>query len=82
MFQIMGIPDIMVEQMIAMVSYWMMHGTSDTLTGEAVRALAEQVHMEIGMGTPLVQLPYEKFGTWKSETLLTTMWKNLGCLEI
>ena len=51
-----------------MVCYCMMHGTSYTLTGEEMRSLAEQVHTEIVMGTPFTQLPFEKFGTWITET--------------
>ena len=65
-----------------MVSYCMMHGTSDTLTGEAMRSSEEQFQMKIGMGTPFVQLPFEKFGTWRTETWLKMMWKNLGGLDI
>ena len=37
MFQGMGIPEIMVEQTIAMVIYCIMHGKSDMLTGEEMR---------------------------------------------
>ena len=48
----------MVDQTISMVGYCMMHGTSYTLTGEAMRASEEQVQMEIGMGTPFVKLPF------------------------
>ena len=57
----------MIEHTIDMVSYCVMHGTSDTLTGEAMRASAEHVKIEKGMGTPFIQLPFEKFGTWKTE---------------
>ena len=53
----------MVDQTIYIVGYFTMHGTSYKLTGEARRALGEQVHMEIGMGTPFVKLPFNKFGT-------------------
>ena len=38
--------------------------------------------MEILMGTPFVQLPFEKFGMWTTETWLKMMWNNLGILEI
>ena len=47
-----------------------------------MRALAEQVQMEIGLGTPIVQLPFHKFSTWTTETWLKMMWNNLGGLEI
>ena len=47
-----------------------------------MRALAEQVQMEIGMGTSFGQLHFEEFGTWKTETWLKTMWKNLVGLDI
>ena len=82
MFQGMSLQEIMIKQKITMVSYCMMHGTSDTLTGEEMRALAEQVHMEIGMGTPFIQPPFKKFGMWTTKLLLKTMWKNQGGLEI
>ena len=36
-FQGMGLPEIMFEQMIAMVSYCMIHGTKDALTEESMR---------------------------------------------
>ena len=38
--------------------------------------------MEIGMGKPFIQLPFNKFGTWTTETWLKTMWNHLGDLEI
>ena len=38
MFQGMGLPEIKVDQIIDMVSYCMMHGTSDTLKRDAIRA--------------------------------------------
>ena len=60
----------------------MMHVTSDTLAGEEIRASAEQVQIEIGIGTSFVQLPFEKFDTCTNETWLKMMWKNLGILEI
>ena len=59
-----------------------MHGTLDTLTGEEIRDLSEKVHTEIGMGTPFVKIPFEKFGTWTTETWLKMMWKNLWRLDI
>ena len=34
------------------------------------------------MGTPFVQLSFEKFGTWTTKIYLKTVWKNLGGLEI
>ena len=67
-FQEMGLPDIMVEQMVSMVSYCMIHGTSDTLTVYAIRYLMEQVQMEIVMGAIFVQLTFDKFGTWTTKT--------------
>ena len=36
-FQGMGLPSIMVEQTVAMVSYCMIHGTPDRLTGYATK---------------------------------------------
>ena len=45
MFQGMSLPYIMVEQTISMVGYCMMHRTSDRFTGEAMRALGEQVQV-------------------------------------
>ena len=54
MFQEMDYPEFKIEQKISMVSYCMMHGTSNRLTGEAMRALAKQVQMEIGMMTPFL----------------------------
>ena len=65
-----------------MISYCMMHVTSDMLAGEAIRALAEQVQMEMEIGTSFVQLPFEKFDTCTNETWLKMMWKNLGSLDI
>ena len=59
-----------------------MHGTSYTLTREYTRASAEQVQMEIVMGTSFVQLNFEKFGTCTTETWLKMMWNNLRILEI
>ena len=34
------------------------------------------------MGTSFVQLPFKKFGTWKTKTWLNMMWKNLGSMDI
>ena len=45
-------------------------------------ALEEQVQMEIGMVTPFVELPFEKFGMCTNKTWLKMMWKNLGGLDI
>ena len=45
-------------------------------------ALEEQVQMEIGMVTPFVELPFEKFGMCTNKTWLKMMWKNLGSLDI
>ena len=41
-FQGVGLPEIMVEHTIDMVSYYRMHRKSDTLMGEAMRSSAEQ----------------------------------------
>ena len=60
----------------------MMHGTSDPLRGEEMIALLGQVHTEIVIGTPFIQLPFKKFGTRTTETWFKTMWKNLGDLDI
>ena len=46
-----------------------------------MRASTEKVQTEIGMGTPFVKLPFEKFGTFTNQKLLKIMWKNLGSLE-
>ena len=81
-FQGMGFPEIVVEQKIAIVNYCMIYGISGMLMGKAMRASAEQIQIKIGMGTPFVQLPSEKFGTWTTKTWLKMMWKNLGRLEI
>ena len=80
-FREMGPSEIMFGQMIDVVGYCMMHWTSDTLTGEAMRYSAEQVQIEIGMGTPFVQIPFKSLlrgqMTWSKK-----MRKNLGILEI
>ena len=34
------------------------------------------------MRIPLVKLPFENFGMWKTKIWLKTMWNNLGRLEI
>ena len=78
----MGLTDIKVEQTIHMVSYFMINGTSYTLTGEAMESLTEQAQIKIGMGILFVQLHFEEFGTWTTKTWLKTMWPNLGNLEI
>ena len=82
MFQGVGLPEIKFDQTISIVSYYMMHGISDMFTGEAIRASAEQVQMEIVMGTPFVQLPFQKLVTWTTKTWLNMMCKNLGSLDI
>ena len=43
MFQVVDLPEKEVEQIVAMVSYFMMHVSSDRLTGEAMRDFAEKV---------------------------------------
>ena len=59
-----------------------MHGKSYTLIGKAMRDSAEKVQMGIGMGTPFVQITFNKLGTWTTKTRLNMMRKNLGSLEI
>ena len=82
MFQVMGLPEIMVEQPIYMVGYCMLHGTSNTLKVEEMRYSVEQVQMDIGMGTPFLRLHFDKFGTWTTKTCFKATWKNMGSLEI
>ena len=82
MFQWMGLREINIEQTIDVVGYCMIHCTSYTLMGEAMRSLEEHVQMEIIMGTPFVQLPFDKLGMWITETWLKIMWKNKGSLEL
>ena len=59
-FQGIGFPDTMVEQTFDMVIYCMLHGASNMVMGEAMRALVEQDKIEIGMGTPFIKIPFEK----------------------
>ena len=58
-FQGIGFSDTMVEQIFDMVIYCMLHGASNMLTGEAMRALVEQAKIEIGMGTPYIKILFE-----------------------
>ena len=68
MFQGLGLPEVVVEQTIEMVGYFLMHGAADTLTGEAMRASSEQVQIEVGVGQQFLVLPSKRFGVWSTAT--------------
>ena len=78
MFQGLGLPEGYLEQTIEQLSYFVMHASSATFLGNNMRASAEQLQLEVGHGTPALELSYDQFGGIATECWLKSLWKGIS----
>jgi len=77
-----GLPNLFIEQTIAMLSLLVMHGDATTLTGQHLRHSMEALQLEVGMSTHFLHLPYSKYGTFTTFCWLSDLWQHISNLPI
>ena len=74
-YQGMGLPHPFVEQGIEILRYFLIHANADTYSGDLYRGSLEQLQLEVGMGTPVFDLPFKLLGSLATKSLMKTLWE-------
>ena len=79
----LGLPHPYIEQGIAQLSEILYHGVAPTYTGSFIRASLEQAQLEVGSGTPLLQLPFDSYGVLLTENCwIGSVWEFTSKLKL
>ena len=65
----LGAPNFYVEQNIGMIGKLLTNGNTPLMMGKLIAAQLEQAQLEVGIGTPILLAPFDRFGC-----LLTDCW--------
>ena len=78
----LGLPSYSLEQTIEQLTYYMMHITASTLTGQHMRHTAEQLQLELGIGQYFMHKSYRYYGKYITDSWMRFLWKDISRLPI
>ena len=76
-YQGLGLPAVYLEQTVEQLTYFTMHASSDTSLGAELRASAEQIQLELGLGTQFFELSYHAYEGVTTDCWLKSLWRGL-----
>ena len=68
-------PNFYVEQGIHKVSKLLTHGDSGNLTSDLIAVSMEQAQLEVSIGTPLLQAPFDQYGMLCTQCWVKGLWQ-------
>ena len=68
-------PNFYVEQGICKVSKLLTHGDSGNLTSNLIAVSMEQAQLKVGIGTPLLQAPFDQYGMLCTQCWVKGLWQ-------
>ena len=68
-------PNFYVEQGIHKVSKLLTHGDSSNLTSDLITVSMEHAQLEVGIGTPLLQAPFDQYGMLCTQCWVKGLWQ-------
>ena len=68
-------PNFYVEQGSCKISKLLTHGNSGNLTSDLIAVSMEQAQLEIGIGIPLLQAPFEQYGMLFTQCWVKGLWQ-------
>ena len=68
-------PNFHVEQGIRKVSKLLTHGDSSNLTSDLIAVSMEQAQLEVSIGTPLLQAPFDQYGMLCTQCWVKGIWQ-------
>ena len=68
-------PNFYVEQGICKVSKLLTHGDSGNLTSNLIAVSMEQAQLEVGIGTPLLQAPFDQYSMLCTQCWVKGLWQ-------
>ena len=68
-------PNFYVEQGICKVSKLLTHGDSGNLTSDLIAVSMEQAQLEVSIGTPLLQVPFDQYGMLCTQCWVKGLWQ-------
>ena len=68
-------PNFYVEQGICKVSKLLTHGDSGNLTSDLIAVSMEQAQLKVGIGTPLLQVPFDQYGMLCTQCWVKGLWQ-------
>ena len=74
----MGMPHPYVEQGIEILRYFLIHADAATLSGDLYRTSLEQLQLEIGVGIPVFDAPFQHLGKLATTSLMKTLWEFIS----
>ena len=78
----LGIPSLHLEQTIEKLTYYMMHFNASTLTGKHMRHSAEQLQLELGIGTFFIHASFREYGKYTTSCWMKSLWQEVSRLPI
>ena len=78
----LGLPSPYVEQGSAQIRYLLVHGSIPSFLGDAYRISLEQLQLEIGVSTPVLETSFPRYGHLATDCLLKSIWEFLWKHEI
>jgi hypothetical protein len=70
----LDLPHPYMEQGIAHICLILTHGAIDTPTGSLLQSSLEQAQLEVGLGTPFLDAPFDLYGFLLTDCLWATIW--------
>ena len=74
-FQGLELPEIYVEQEIEKIGRLLTHGATTSLTGEIMGCSLEQLQLEVGIGSPVLESPFEVYGHLATDGWFKNLWE-------
>jgi hypothetical protein len=73
----LALPTAKDVEFIGQIKTMLTHGAVPTHTGTFLNTTLEQAQLEVGIGTPLLEADYKKFGFLLTNCWLKVLWKRL-----
>ena len=70
------LPNIHLEKYIKKLEHLITHSTADTIDGKLLLVSAEQLQLEVGVGTPFLQLNFEEWEPLVTYCWLEDLWRD------
>ena len=72
-----GLPDMHLEKCIEKLEHLITHSIADMIDGKLLLTSAEQLQLEVGVGTPFLQLNFEEWEPLVTYCWLEDLWQDI-----
>ena len=78
MYQGLGLPEMGLETIIEKINYLIMHYGTNTLPGQHINILMENIQLELGLSTQFFKLPFSIYGSQVTPCWLYRIWREIS----